>query len=241
MRSSTVEAVLETIQKQKPFSPACEITLEANPSSITREQMQDFQAAGVNRLSIGVQAFDDKLLKALGRDHTASVAIKCLTDAAVIFPDRFSVDLMFGLPNTTMPIWLEQLQSAIQHRPRHMSIYELTYKRGTMLFNDVAAKRLKPLDPDLLADMFSVTDSTLSAAGLTKYETSSYAVAGHEGRHNILGNIPSHPLSFWRQAYSAAECADILSQVGWVAISLVAARAHMAVIMKRMEGVRVLS
>ena len=157
-----------------------EITLEANPTSVEIGKLKDFAAAGVNRLSLGVQSFNDKSLKLLGRKHSATEALSAISMAGEIF-DRFSFDLIYGLPGQSLNEWKSELNQGIGLTAGHLSLYQLSVEKGTPFFRDGVIEA----DPDLGADLFNVTQEQTSLAGLNIYEISNHAQPGHECRHNV--------------------------------------------------------
>lgn len=157
-----------------------EISLEANPTSVEAGKLKDFAGAGVNRLSLGVQGFNDKALKFLGREHSASEALLAITLAHDIF-QRFSFDLIYGLPDQTLQTWKNELNQAIEVASGHLSLYQLSIEKGTPFFRD----RVPEIDPDRGADLFNLTHEITALAGLDCYEISNHAKPDHECRHNV--------------------------------------------------------
>lgn len=188
MDPSTVEAVLNEIHRSFGFLDACEITLEANPSSVEAARFRDFRAAGINRLSLGVQSFEDTALRFLGRPHDAGQALAAIETARTSF-DRFSFDLIYALPDQTEMAWREALSRAIDLSAGHLSLYQLTIEPNTGFAGAVKRGAWSPMDDDRAADFFDLTQDICGAAGLPAYETSNHAASGHESRHN---------LAYWR-------------------------------------------
>ena len=188
MAPSTVAAVLAQAERRLGFDPEIEITLEANPTSVEAGKLEGFRAAGINRVSLGVQALDDAALRFLGREHTAREALAAVDLAAGLF-DRFSFDLITARPGQTVDSWEAELGRALDHAGGHLSIYQLTIETGTrfgVLFEQGALQ----LPPDeLQADLFEITQTVLTVAGLPAYEISNHARPGEEARHN---------LTYWR-------------------------------------------
>ncbi|MGC9235896.1 MAG: radical SAM family heme chaperone HemW [Thiomonas sp.] len=175
-----IDQLLADIRARLPLVPDVEITLEANPGTFERDRFAAFAQAGVNRLSIGVQSFDDARLKALGRVHDAQQAHQAVDEAAQHFP-TFNLDLMFALPQQDMAACEADLQAALAHQPPHLSLYQLTLEPNTLF-----ATQPPPLpDADLSADMQQAVASRAQAAGLQRYEVSAYALPGHRCRHNL--------------------------------------------------------
>ncbi len=170
------------------LAEGAEITLEANPTSSEIAAFAAFKSAGVNRLSLGIQALDDDALRFLGRDHTAADAVRGLGRAAEIF-GRTTFDLIYGRPGQTAAAWERELRGALALSSGHMSLYQLTVEAGTAF--DAARRRgtLVMPDDDTLADFYETTQAVMEAAGLPAYEVSNHAGAGEQGRHN---------LTYWR-------------------------------------------
>jgi oxygen-independent coproporphyrinogen-3 oxidase len=164
------------------------MTLEANPNSVEATRFADLAAAGVNRLSLGLQSFDDDALQFLGRAHTASEGLEALEIAQETF-DRVSFDLIYALPGDTEESWRTNLERALSLGTSHLSLYELTIETGTRFATMVARHDFEPLDSDTAASLYELTDAITSAAGLPAYEISNHAAPGAESRHN---------LTYWR-------------------------------------------
>ena len=185
MPPQAVGHVLETIAGLWSVSSGAEITLEANPTSIEAENFRGYRHAGVNRVSVGVQALNDADLQALGRQHTASEAIAAFRLAARIFP-RASFDLIYARPKQTLAEWRIELTQALSHQVGHMSLYQLTIEPGTA-YADLHARGALAVPPeDRAADLYDVTQELTEKAGLAAYEVSNHAAPGHESRHNLL-------------------------------------------------------
>ncbi|XP_039246148.1 LOW QUALITY PROTEIN: radical S-adenosyl methionine domain-containing protein 1, mitochondrial [Pipra filicauda] len=181
----TIAAVLEAVAGAAHLPGSAEVTLEANPSSMDTSRLTGFRAAGVNRLSIGVQSLDDAELQLLGREHTAAEAWKAVEAARGLFPGRTSIDLMFGLPGQSRDAWAQGLEAALGLCDDHISLYQLTLERGTALAAQVRGGTL-PLPPqDLLADMYQTARTVLVAAGFRHYEVSNFARKGALSNHNL--------------------------------------------------------
>ena len=186
MPPETVAAVLDAIATHWRMAPDAEVTLEANPTSVEAGRFRGYRDAGVNRLSLGIQALDDRSLKALGRLHTAGEAIAAFETARGIFP-RVSFDMIYARQAQTLADWRAELDRALALALDHLSLYQLTIEPGTR-FGDLAARgRLRGLpDPDLAADMFAATADMCGHAGLPAYEVSNHARPGAECRHNLV-------------------------------------------------------
>ncbi len=188
MDPCTVEAVLSAAEQLWGYTDDIEITLEANPTSVEAEKFKTFRAAGVNRLSIGVQALDDNDLKALGRLHSVAEALATYDLARAVFP-RVSFDLIYARVGQTPDAWEGELKEALTLGADHLSLYQLTLEPGTP-FHALAAKGALTLpDEDESAGMYDITQSLCAEAGLPAYEISNHARPGAACRHN---------LTYWR-------------------------------------------
>ncbi len=175
-----IERLLGDIRARLPLAPALEITLEANPGTFERERFKAFRAAGVTRLSVGVQSFDDAALRALGRVHDAAQARAAVAEAAQAF-DTFNIDLMYALPGQTLAGLQEDLDTALSFRPPHLSIYHLTVEPNTAFALHPPALP----DEDLASAMMDLVTATAAQQGLHRYEVSAYARPGHRCAHNL--------------------------------------------------------
>jgi len=180
MDPGTVAALLEAAAGHWPFAADIEITLESNPGTSDAARLADFRGAGVNRLSLGVQALDDASLEALGRGHSAADARAAIAAAANAF-DRFSFDLIYARPGQGPGDWRAELRHALTFRPTHLSCYQLSIEPGTAFFRD----RVAAATEDLGADLYRLTQELLGGAGLPAYEVSNHAAPGAECRHNL--------------------------------------------------------
>ncbi|HVR03164.1 MAG TPA: radical SAM family heme chaperone HemW [Polyangia bacterium] len=165
---------------------ALEITVEANPGEVDEARLRALRRAGVSRLSLGAQAFDDRLLRALGRNHDAAAIPAAVRATRAAGFEALSLDLMFGLPGQSRDDWRRALDAAVALAPEHVSAYALTVERGTAFGARDRAGTLARPDDELVATMFEDAGAVLAAAGLARYEVSSYARPGHRGRHNGL-------------------------------------------------------
>ncbi|XP_066188026.1 radical S-adenosyl methionine domain-containing protein 1, mitochondrial [Sylvia atricapilla] len=181
----TVAAVLEAVAGAAHLPAGAEVTLEANPSSTTTSRLAGFRAAGVSRLSIGVQSLDDAELRMLGREHTAAEARKAVEAARRLFPGRTSIDLLFGLPRQSRDAWAQRLEAALRLCDNHISLYQLTLERGTALAAQVRRGVLPAPSQDVLADMYQTARTVLVAAGFRHYEVSNFARKGALSTHNL--------------------------------------------------------
>ena len=176
-----IARLLADIRARLPLLPGCEITLEANPGSFERERFRAFRAAGVTRLSVGVQSFDDGMLQRLGRVHDGAQARAALTEAAACF-DTFNLDLMYALPGQTLAQLDADLDTALGFQPPHLSIYHLTVEPNTV-FATTPPSGLP--DDDLASDMLDAITARTATAGLQRYEVSAFARPGHRCTHNL--------------------------------------------------------
>ena len=174
-----IERLIEGVRARLPLAPACEITLEANPGTFERERFAAFRAAGVTRLSVGVQSFNDAQLKALGRVHDGAQARAALGEAARAF-DTFNLDLMYALPGQALAELEQDVRTALSFAPPHLSIYHLTIEPNTFF---AKYPPVVPPDDDAYAMLDRITELT-GQVGLQRYEISAYARAGHECVHN---------------------------------------------------------
>lgn len=184
MEPETVSAVITAIQKNWQLANNAEITLEANPTSIEAGKFEAFRAAGVNRVSIGVQALNNKDLKFLGREHSTDEAMKAVTLANEIF-DRVSFDLIYARPEQTIEDWRKELKEALKYATSHLSLYQLTIEQGTPFYTWHNRGDFKIPEPDQAGEFYEVTQDVLSAAGFPSYEISNHAKAGEESVHNL--------------------------------------------------------
>ena len=185
MKPGTVAGILDAIAANWSVEPNCEVTLEANPTSVEANRFTGYRRAGVNRVSLGVQAMNDADLKALGRLHTAEEAMRAVTIAGSIF-ERYSFDLMYARPNQSAAAWKAELQGAISRARDHMSLYQLTIEPDTMFERLRNAGKLKVPSPDQCRVLWDVTQETMEHAGLPAYEISNHARPGGESRHNLI-------------------------------------------------------
>jgi putative oxygen-independent coproporphyrinogen III oxidase len=188
MPPETVAAIIDAAAAHWQVADDVEITLEANPSSVEATKFADLAAAGVNRVSLGLQALDDATLAFLGRAHSVNEGLGALETAQSAFA-RVSFDLIYARPGQKPEAWDAELTRALSFGTGHLSLYQLTIEPGTRFATLFQQGKLVPLDNDAAADMFEITRARLSAAGLPAYEISNHARAGQESRHN---------LTYWR-------------------------------------------
>ncbi len=185
MQPRTVAAILDAIAGHWEIDANVEITLEANPTSVEAERFAGYRAAGVNRVSLGVQALDDASLKALGRMHTADEALAALAIAKRNF-DRVSFDLIYAREAQTLAAWRAELTRALGHEADHFSLYQLTIEPDTAFAARHAAGTLRVPNGTLARELFLLTQELCEDAGLPAYEVSNHARFGSESRHNLL-------------------------------------------------------
>lgn len=189
----SIGAILDSVRSLWPALPAhrtgLEVTLEANPGTVSLEKLMGFRTAGVNRMSFGIQSFHVHHLQRLGRIHSAAEAVQAVRLARQAGFTNVSIDLIFALPNQTVAEWEHDLQQACGLRPDHISAYNLTYEEGTAFHLWRAQGQLHLLSEEIEVAMFTRTEDILGAAGYQQYEISNYAQAGYACRHN---------LNYWR-------------------------------------------
>jgi putative oxygen-independent coproporphyrinogen III oxidase len=188
MPPGLVESLLRATEDSLTLAPDAEITLEANPSSVEAARFADLAAAGVNRVSVGLQALDDKALRFLGRLHNAAEGLAALEVAQRRFA-RVNFDLIYALPGQSLAQWKGDLERALALGTAHLSLYQLTIEPGTRFATAVREGEFAPLGDEAAADLFDLTREFTAAAGLPAYEVSNHARPGEESRHN---------LAYWR-------------------------------------------
>lgn len=188
MSTNTVGAILDAIARHWGVERGAEITLEANPSSVEAGRFRGYRAAGVNRVSLGVQSLDDMQLRALGRMHTSAEARAAIDIAAGTF-ERFSFDLIYARPGQSIDAWRAELGQALDLAGKHLSLYQLTIEQGTPFAALHARGKLVVPDGDAASALYEVTQEMTERAGLPAYEISNHAAPGEESRHN---------LTYWR-------------------------------------------
>ncbi len=188
MPPQLVASLIAEADKLWGLNTGCEITLEANPSSVEASKFADIASAGVNRVSLGLQSLDDQTLEFLGRAHDVAEGLAALETAQQNF-DRVSFDLIYARPGQSLDDWQSELARALRFGTDHLSLYQLTIEPGTRFETLVRTRQLVPADDDHCADLFELTQEMTNAAGLPAYEISNHARIGQESRHN---------LSYWR-------------------------------------------
>jgi putative oxygen-independent coproporphyrinogen III oxidase len=184
MKPEMIKALLDKVRKEFTVKDNIEITLEANPSSFETEKFKDFKAAGINRVSIGVQSFDENNLKFLGRKHDKKQAIHAIEQAGKIF-GNFSFDLIYALPSQNLDNWGKELDYALSFGSPHISLYQLTIEKGTPFYADYHKGKFKLPEEELQTDLYLLTLEKCKAKGLERYEISNFAKRGYESQHNM--------------------------------------------------------
>ena len=185
MQPATIAGVLNSIARQWRVAPDAEITLEANPTSVEATRFRGYRAAGVNRVSLGVQALDDRALAELGRMHTAREALDAVAIARAVF-DRYSFDLIYARPGQRPADWASELRRALAEAGEHLSLYQLTIEPDTPFAALHAAGKLKTPDDDTARALYDTTQEICAARDLPAYEISNHARPGGECRHNLI-------------------------------------------------------
>jgi oxygen-independent coproporphyrinogen-3 oxidase len=207
-----IDRLLADIRARLPLEPGCEVTLEANPGTFERERFHGYRQAGVTRLSIGVQSFDDAALQAIGRVHDAAQAHAAVAEAAAAF-ETFNIDLMYALPGQTLVTLQRDLDSALAFAPPHLSIYHLTLEPNTRFATQPPAGLP---DDDLASDMLDMIAERTAATGLQRYEVSAFARPGHRCVHNLNYWSFGDYLGIGAGAHGKLSFADrIVRQVRW--------------------------
>lgn len=189
MQAATAAAIIEQVHELWPTAPDIEITLEANPTSVEAANFAVLRAAGVNRVSLGVQSLRTESLKFLGREHSVDEAMAAVKLAADIFP-RYSFDLIYALPGQTLATWEAELREALQHARGHLSLYQLTIEPNTAFHHQYYVQHAFALpQDDLAADLYQLTQRVMQEHGMPAYEISNHSTPGQASQHN---------LSYWR-------------------------------------------
>jgi len=182
---SQLKKILDTVRQSFDLTADCEITIEANPATIKQETFQEIRAAGYNRISIGVQSFDEKELLLLERVHSVEEIHSTVQRARSAKFENLSMDLMFGLPDQTVEKWQSHLNQAIAKNPDHLSTYNLTIEPATAFFKLHAKGKICLPDEDIQLEMYETTIQILEQAGYPQYEISNFSKPGRESQHNI--------------------------------------------------------
>ena len=188
MPPSIMEALITSAETLFGFTSDIEITAEANPTSVETQKLADFKSAGINRVSMGVQALDDEALRFLGRGHSANDAIIAMEKARQLF-DRLSIDLIYGRIGQSQDAWRTELSQALSFGLDHLSLYQLTIEQGTQFYTRHKAGEALAVPDDEMASLYEITEEMAHQKGLFNYEVSNYAAHGAQSRHN---------LTYWR-------------------------------------------
>ena len=178
-------AIINEIDKLWGFVANPELSMEANPTSVEANKFKAFRTAGINRLSLGIQSFNDKSLKLLGRQHDSKQALDAIALARNVFP-RSSFDLIYARPESKLVAWKQELEFALSLEPNHLSLYQLTIEPGTVYQAAVRRGDFTPLDDDQATEQFEFTQSIMNEAGLPAYEISNHAKPSEECQHNLI-------------------------------------------------------
>jgi oxygen-independent coproporphyrinogen-3 oxidase len=184
LHAPAVGRLIESVRAELALRGDAEITVEANPDSLSSVALETLLEGGANRISVGAQAFDDGVLRLLGRAHDASTARRALSLVAEAGVE-LSVDLICGVPGQSMASWVETLEEALDCGARHVSVYPLSIEEGTPLSAAVSGGLVPEPDPDLAAEMMLAAEARLAQDGILRYEVANYAAPGHESRHNL--------------------------------------------------------
>lgn len=190
---TTMKKLLDGLRQRWTMSDGTEITIEANPNSLTTKNLLAYRDAGINRLSIGVQSFDDRILSQIGRLHDAHGAKKAISMAKEAGFENINLDLMFGLPGQTLQQWKATLQTAVSLKPTHLSLYTLQIEEGTKLYLDYKAEKLPLMDSAVDRACYHYAIDFLVKQGYKQYEISNFAMDGYQCKHNMkywsMGNF----------------------------------------------------
>ncbi|NOT75448.1 MAG: radical SAM family heme chaperone HemW [Cyclobacteriaceae bacterium] len=192
LTSSEIGHLIEKIQCLFKIAPDTEITLEANPDDLSKEKLKALRHSGINRLSIGIQSFNNDLLKFLNRVHDSSAAMQCLEDVREAGFDNISIDLIYAIPGLSENIWQETLLKALSFSPEHISSYALTIEERTVFGNWSKKGKLHPMEEESAARQFEMLMETLGGASYEHYEISNFCKPGYYSRHNS---------SYWKGAH----------------------------------------
>ncbi|OPX87057.1 radical SAM family heme chaperone HemW [Pelotomaculum sp. PtaB.Bin117] len=185
LSSGSLTAILDRLRRGFSLVPGCEITIEANPGTVDRQVLDVLRTSGVNRLSLGIQAFQDQLLSALGRVHTAAEAVEAIRAAREAGFDNLNLDFIFGIPGQTREEWLETISLAADLRPEHIAVYGLQLEERTPLERLVARGEIQPCSEELELSFYLAAIEFLSSQGYVHYEISNFARPGRESVHNL--------------------------------------------------------
>lgn len=187
---SELKAIFNSIHQYFTVEPNAEVTLEANPDDLTLQRLEALRHLGVNRLSIGIQSFNDDVLKFLNRSHNAGSASQCVSDARKTGFDNISIDLIYAIPVQDNHMWIDNIRKAIDLQPNHISSYSLTIEEKTVFGNWAAKGKLTAVNEDIAADQFETLINILEKGEFEHYEVSNFAKPGFQSKHNS---------NYWRQ------------------------------------------
>jgi len=176
--------ILHTISSNYNLIPGAEITLEANPDDLTKEKLNDLRSIGVNRLSIGIQSFQNDILEFFNRAHNAEDSLKSIEAARSAGFNNISIDLIYGVPGQHHDAWISGIETALSFRPEHISAYSLTIEDKTVFGKWKASNRLTPMNEELVAEQFELLVDKLTQNGYDHYEISNFGLPGSHSRHN---------------------------------------------------------
>ncbi|MDJ0984753.1 MAG: radical SAM family heme chaperone HemW [Desulfobacterales bacterium] len=191
-----IDRIVTASFQKYPFQADSEITIEVNPGTATVEKLRGYQQAGINRIHIGVQSFNQNNLEFLGRIHTASEARKAINEAKQAGFANTGLDLIYGLPEQSRADWLADLEQAIAYEPTHLSCYMLTYEKGTPLQRDLICGRLQPLSDDQGRGLFETTVEFLEDNAFVQYEISNFA----RQQEGLETNVSRHNIKYWTRS-----------------------------------------
>lgn len=183
--SLLLREIITTAKERFSLPLDAELSVEANPETLDEEKLKLLRSIGVNRLSIGVQSFNDELLKFLGRAHSASRARWAVEKAKELSFENINIDLLFAIPGQSLDDWHRTLEETLHLKLAHISCYSLTLEKGTKLWRDFRDGKIEPVDEELSAQMFEDADKMLTSAGYIHYEISNYALPGYHCKHNL--------------------------------------------------------
>lgn len=203
LSAQQLESIMLTIRASFEFETDAEITLEANPGTVDFDKLLALRALGVNRLSLGVESFDDARLKQFNRHHNVAESYEAFNAARGAKFDNLNIDLIYGLPGQTLAEWETELDLALALQSEHLSLYALQVEEGTPLARQVSEGKFTAPDPDLAADMFEAADARLIEAGYDHYEISNWARHGFQSRHNLTYWLNDPYIGFGAGAHSS--------------------------------------
>ncbi len=184
LSESELNNILQAIHRNFTTCPNPEVTLEANPDDLTKDKLKELRNAGVNRLCIGIQSFNDEILKSLNRVHDAQMAVQCVRDAYSSGFDNISIDLIYAIPGLENTMWKDAIDEALLLRPQHISSYSLTVEEKTVFGRWAARGKLKAVEEDIAAFQLQILVETLDMQGYEQYEVSNFSKAGYQSKHN---------------------------------------------------------